>query len=127
MARITPTPSAPTGGKKYTWANLVPGDYGASVEIPYLGDRTIQVTGTIGTGSPAYTIYGSNLDAAVDTDPTSVSPKLWEPLTDPNGNAMTKTALSGEQILENYQYFTVAVTGGTGTSLTFTLLSKGNK
>lgn len=84
---------------------------GDAVEMPGNSDRSIQVAGT--WGSATLVVQGSN-------DGTN-----WATLTDPQGNALSKTADFIEMISELTRYIRVSTSGGNGTqSLTATLLLK---
>jgi hypothetical protein len=75
-------------------------------------ERCVTVHGTFGAGG-SITIQGSN-------DGTN-----WFALTDPQGNALTKTAAAIEQVLESPLYIRPLVTAGDGTtSLTVILLCR---
>ncbi len=94
-----------------TWTGLVKGDTGQPFENPGWADRTIQITGTFDTATCTW--EGSN-------DGTN-----YVTLTDPQANALSKTAAAIETVLENTRYMRPAVagTGGT-TALTFTLVAR---
>lgn len=98
-----------------TWAGLLNGDDGGPVELPSFPDVSVQITGTFGTGG-SVTLLGSN-------DGTN-----YVALTDPQGNAITKTAAGLEQVEELVRYIKPSVTAGDGTtSLTVTLLARRNR
>jgi len=92
---------------------------GGAIEMPGSADRTIQFLGTFGAGGTII-LQGSNVLAPVagtDTD--------WFTLTDPQGNAISKTAAGGEAVLELTRWVRPKVTAGDGTtSLTALLLVK---
>lgn len=91
------------------WTGLLNGDTGAPLILGIYGDVSVQISGTFGTGG-SVTLQGSN-------DGTN-----WIALTDPQGNAITKTAASIEQFLERTRYIRPSVTAGDGTtSLTVTV------
>lgn len=96
----------------FTWTGLDLDDSGIPIECVGYADRTVQVTGTFGTGG-SVTIQGSN-------DKTN-----WFALTDPQGNAITKTAAGLELIMEAPLYLRPIVTAGDGTtSLTVSILCR---
>ena len=98
-----------------TWTGLLNGDDGSSWEGPDCADRSVAVTGTFGTGG-SITIQGSN-------DGTN-----WFALTDPQGNAITKTAAALEQITEITKFVRPIVTAGDGTtSLVATMYARRNR
>lgn len=106
-----------------TWSGLLNGDDGAPIEVGDLSDKSVHIYGTFGaTGS--VTIYGSNDPADLAKVPGAGTDN-WVALTDPQGNAITKTAKSIEQILENTLYMACKVTAGDGTtSLTVAIAGK---
>ncbi len=85
------------------WTGLLNGDDGSAWEGPDFADRSVVVTGTFGTGG-SITVQGSN-------DGTN-----WFALTDPQGNAITKTAAGLEQITEITKFVRPIVTAGDGTT-----------
>lgn len=68
------------------------------------GDRHVQIgtSGTTGFGTGTVVVQGSN-------DGTN-----WFSLTDPQGNAISKTTASLETIMETPLYTRAAITGATG-------------
>lgn len=96
----------------FTWTGLLNGDTGAAIELDDWGDRTIQFTGTFGTGG-TIVLQGSNDNSN------------WFSLTDPQGNAISKTAAGMETVMETPRYTRVSVTAGDGsTSLTAILFAR---
>ena len=85
------------------WVGLLNGDTGDAVEMAAWPDRSVQVHGTFGTGG-SITFQGSN-------DGTN-----WFALTDPQGNAITKTAAGLEAVTELTRYIRPSVTAGDGTT-----------
>jgi hypothetical protein len=79
-------------------------DDGSSIELHQYSDRSVQVTGTFGTGG-SVAIEGSNDDGVT-----------WKVLTDPQGNALNITAAGIEQITEITQKVRPRVTAGDGTT-----------
>jgi hypothetical protein len=74
----------------FEWSPLTTTDnYGSPVELPGWPDRSIQLTGTLGTGG-AVTIYGSNR-----AQPNLANDDDWFVLTDPQGNNIVLNALKG--------------------------------
>ena len=87
-------------------------DAGSPVELPNYSDRSVQVTGTFGTGG-SVRIEGS-------LDGTN-----YATLTDPQGNALDVTAAKIEAISEAVRYIRPRVTAGDGTTtLVVTILFK---
>lgn len=97
-----------------TWTAMGNADTGTSVPISSASDRSVQVEGTF--GGATVTIQGSN-------DGTN-----YQTLTDPQGNALTWTSANRlEQIEEITRYVRAITSGGTGTSVTVTMLLRGQK
>lgn len=94
-----------------SWASISTlNDTGIAVEMSGSSVRSIQFTGTFGVGGTII-LQGSN-------DGTN-----YATLTDPQGNAISKTAAGIEQIEEVTRYIRPLVSAGDGTtSLTATLL-----
>jgi len=94
------------------WTGLLNGDTGEAIELVDYADRTATITGTFGTGG-SITMQGSNDNSN------------WFSLTDPQGNAITKTAAGMEIIVEAPLYIRPSVTAGDGTtSLTVQILCR---
>lgn len=103
-----------------TWTGLLNGDTGKPFVCPHRADKSVQVTGTFGTGGNCR-IQGTNAQV-YDTVPAAVS-ATWATLADPQGNALDVTAAKVEQLLENTNAVRPNITAGDGTtSLTVTLL-----
>lgn len=95
------------------WTGLLNTDTGAPFERTDYSDRSVQVTGTFGTGG-TLVIQGSN------------NGTNWSTLTDPQGNALSFTAAGLEQVQELVRFLRPNVTGGDGTtSLVVTMLARG--
>lgn len=86
-----------------TWSGLLNGDDGDPVEMAGSNDRSIQFTGTFGTGG---TIVFEGSNDGVN----------WVTLSDPQGNTISKTSASLEAILELTRYVRPRVTAGDGTT-----------
>lgn len=83
-----------------TWAAMGNADTGVAIEMPGSSDRSVQFSGTFGTATVV--LQGSN-------DGTN-----WVTLTDPQGNAISKTAASIEMIAELTRYIRPVTSGGGG-------------
>lgn len=95
-----------------SWSGLLNGDDGAPLEAVGHADKTVQITGTFGVGG-TIVIEGSN-------DGTN-----YATLTDPQGNAISKTAAAIEMIAEHTRYIRPRVTAGDGTtSLVVTMMGR---
>ncbi|MFO1465859.1 MAG: hypothetical protein U1F35_05375 [Steroidobacteraceae bacterium] len=105
-------PNANRNGLLIAWTGLLLNDTGEPTEAVDFADRTVQISGTFGTGGSC-TLEGSN-------DGSS-----WFALTDPQGNNITKTAAALEVIEEGPRYIRPNVTAGDGTTnLTVTLWAR---
>lgn len=93
----------PGEGFLVTWAGLLNGDDGQPYNGHGLGDRSVQFVGTFGAGG-TIVFEGSN-DAAT-----------YASLTDPQGNAISKTATGIEQVMEAARQVRPRVTAGDGTT-----------
>lgn len=105
----------PIGASAYlvSWAAMANGDSGDPVKFAGAADRSIQVNGTFGVGGTVV-LEGSN-----DGGTT------WFTLTDPQGNAISKTANALEAVSEVTVLVRPRVTAGDGTtSLLAYLLAK---
>lgn len=85
------------------WTGLDSDDSGSPAEVLDYPDKTVTITGTFGTGG-SITMQGSNDNSN------------WFSLTDPQGNAITKTAAAMELISECPRYIRPLVTAGDGTT-----------
>lgn len=118
MATVTPTIThAIDGGVEdvyiVQWTPMGNADTGVAVRMAGGSDRSVQIEGTFGAATVV--IQGSN-------DGTN-----YQPLTDPQGNAISKTTASIEAISELTRYVRATTSGGSGTALTVTLLIKGQR
>jgi hypothetical protein len=96
-------------GHVVQWTGLLNGDDGSPIDLPGSTLRSVQFTGTFGTGG-TIVIEGSN-------DGTN-----YVTLTDLQGNSISKTAAAIEGIQEVTRYIRPRVTGGDGaTDLVATL------
>jgi hypothetical protein len=96
------------------WANMPNSEEGSAIELANFADRSVQVTGTFGTGGNVR-IEGS-LDGV-----------NYAPLTDPQGNNLDINTAKIEAITELVRYIRPRVTDGDGTTeLTVTMLLKGS-
>lgn len=97
-----------------SWSALVTGtnDTGEPFECPGAADRSVQLTGTLGTGG-VITMQGSNAAspaaAAASTD--------WGDLHDLDGNTLTLDAIGQlKQVREICRWIRPRITAGDGTS-----------
>lgn len=107
MATRTPTiTDLNTFGERshvVVWTGLLNGDDGTPVQLYGSTIRSMQITGTFGSGGTIL-VEGSN-------DGTN-----YATLTDPQGNAISKTAASIEAIEEVTRYIRPRVSAGDGTT-----------
>jgi hypothetical protein len=103
MAVITEARTAVKGFGEYahviSWTPLANGDSGEPVEMPGSHVRSVQIVGTFGTGG-TIVFEGSNDGVNYVT------------LTDPQGNAISKTAAGIEQVQEATRFIRPRVTAG---------------
>jgi hypothetical protein len=91
-----------------TWSALTTTNTsGSPIPASEWADRTIQFAGTFGAGGTV------KLQGTLDADPLSSN---YVDLADPQGNAISKTALSIEAVLELVQWVKPVVTAGDGTT-----------
>lgn len=111
MAVVTPTVEQLHGGAKLvTWAALANGDTGAPVHLPEYGDRSVQLSGTLGVGG-ACTVQGSN------ESPTTTTPSIYGTVTDPGLTAIVLNAVGAiETILDPTVWVRPNITAGDGTT-----------
>lgn len=87
----------------YEWLAVANGDQGAPIELFNLVDLTVTIEGTFSTGGSC-TLQGSN------------DGSTWHSLTDPQGNAITKTAAGIEVVTEAPRYVRPTITAGDGST-----------
>ena len=87
----------------YEWVAVANGDTGAPIQTFNLVDLCVTIEGTFSVGGSC-TLKGSN-------DGTN-----YYALTDPQGNAITKTAAGIEMVTEAPRYIRPLVTAGDGTT-----------
>ena len=99
-----------------TWGPLLNTDDGVAFERTEMSDRSVQVTGTFGTGG-TLVIEGSN-------DGTN-----WRTLNDPQGTALSFTVAGLRQVQELTRLLRPRVTAGDGTTnlVCTMILRKGNR
>jgi hypothetical protein len=105
--------------KLVVWTLLDGDDSGQAVFLPQYSDKCVQILGTFDSSS--ITMYGSNDVDRVRTDLAAgtlfgSATAAWTALTDPQGNAITKTAEAIEQILENPAYICPVNSSGGGSA-----------
>jgi hypothetical protein len=115
--RVKTDTSADTFGDNaqyVTWAGLTvaANDVGEKFECPGAADRSVQLTGTLGTGGEV-TMQGSNVAAPADAfDSTD-----WAVLNDLDGNPLTLSAIGElKQVREVSRWIRPFISGGDGSS-----------
>ena len=112
MAAINPTTrEGPAKTFIVEWV-LGAGDTGVPIDYPGAADRTVQIIGNFG---------GATVEMQGTLEQTPVT---WLPVTDAQGNAISKTEASLEAITELVRWIRPIVTGGTGTAVTILLLMR---
>jgi hypothetical protein len=101
MAAIAATVTDIYLGKIYRWTPLTAADTATAIEVAGYVDKSVQFTGTFGNATVV--MKGSN-DGAI-----------FENLTDPQGNDISKTAADLEQITEATRHIQPTFSGGDGT------------
>ena len=107
MAVVNPTITYPNGDTsviKVVWAAMANGDTGAPFKLAQWADRSVHVYGTFGAGGTMI-LKGSNNDGT-----------SYIALTEPQGNAISKTAESIEAITEIVEKVRPEITAGDGTT-----------
>lgn len=98
-------------GAIFTWSAIPTGDEGDAQETIDLADRSVAFTGTF--GGATVVLQGSNDGAN------------WFTLTDPFGNAISRTTAGLVQVLEFTRFVRPAVSGGSGAAITVVLMALG--
>lgn len=114
MAVITPTVTRITPGVDawlITWASIGDSDTCTAVAMPEGNEKSVQISGTFNSATIVF--QGSNNGSDYAT------------LTDPQGNAISKTAAAIEAVSEHTRYIKPATSGGTSSAVTVTVLVKG--
>lgn len=96
-----------------TWPAMGNADTGTAVAMSGAADRSVQIEGTF--AGATVVLQGSN------------DGSNWQSLTDPQGNAISKAAAALEQISELTRYIRPTTSGGGGSSITVTVLLKGQR
>lgn len=123
---VVPVVMIPTGSNPFAangvviheWVGLAAsGDVGVWVAVPHFSDKTVQVSGSFGTGGVV------DIEGSID-DPTEAAP-AFETLADPQGNDISIATADKklETILDNCVFIRPRMTAGSGASLTVRLLS----
>ena len=119
MAVIDPTWQVPAAGcRVYQWATLLADDTGEPVRLVYYQDKSVQL-GTVGgntDGGATIVLQGSN-DPLADPAAVGHTNAVWFTLTDPQGNAISRTTSAKiEEVTENPLWVRPVVTGGDETT-----------
>lgn len=105
MSDITPTVTQSGDGsvKYFVFEGIGDGDTGTPIPFAEWADRSVQIVGTFGSGGTV-AWEGSN-DGVT-----------WATLSDPQGNAISKTGAALEQVAEITKWARPHVTAGDGTT-----------
>lgn len=116
MAAITPSVT-PVEGDLYArgvvlvqWVGIGDSDTCVAAQVLDFADRSVQIAGTFGAAT--IKLQGSN-------DGTN-----YADLTDPQGNAISKTTAAIEAVMELTRYMKPVTSGGTGSAITVTVLAR---
>lgn len=110
----------PHGTVLVEWLGMAGDDTGEPVQLGNFGDKSVHVSGTIGTS--AVTLQGTN-----EVDGAGV-PVNWVGIKSPDSVAISYTALpDGDQLLENFRFIRPNVSTGTGTGIKVTVYGRKNK
>lgn len=101
---VTLYPDPDIAIRRVAWLAVPNGNTGEAVAMGEYADRSVQVTGTFGTGG-SVSLQGSNDDGAT-----------WVTLTDPAGSAVTFTGAGLKQVLQSTQKLRCSVTAGDGST-----------
>lgn len=96
-----------------SWETMGNADTGTAIEMIEASDKSVQIVGTF--GSATVVLQGSN-------DGTN-----WATLSDPQGNAISKTSAAIEQVLEHTRYIRPVTSGGTGTDVDVIVFMRGQR
>ena len=123
MATVAASARAEMNGQgwSYTWSPLTAANAdGAPVPVPgRRGDTTVAIYGTFNTGSVA--IQGTLATAEEILADTAT----WFPVTDPQGNAIAKTAAAIETITEACTHLRPLMSGAGTDSITVRIYGRG--
>jgi hypothetical protein len=103
------------GAVIYRWADLGNADDGSPVSIPYAADNVIQIEGTFGGATCVF--EGSN-------DGTNWHTLHSERISSNSSMTLSVTSAALRHVLEQAVYLRPKTSGGTGTSLTVTMVSR---
>lgn len=110
-----------------TWEGLDGDDTGRPVRLPWESDKTVQLGAGGGNthGGSTTILQGSN-DVRADPDHADHSNAVWFTLTDPQGNAISRTTSALlEQVQENCLWYRPSQSGGTAGDIDVIIVAKG--
>lgn len=93
------------------WEGMTTNDTGMPVNVALWADKSIHIFGNFGSG--ATVVWQGSNDPRANPKHDDHASATWLTLTDPQGNALSKTAEAIEQVLENTWWVRPKVTGGT--------------
>lgn len=110
--------------KVLAWEGLTTNDTGRPLNIGLWADKSVHFLGNFGSGATVV-LQGSNDPRANPAHADHASAE-WVTLTDPQGNALSKTAAGLEQVMENVWWIRPSVTGGTSPDIDVVIKMKRN-
>lgn len=116
MAEINAQRTMAGGGTyRHTWASVASADTVTAAKFPANADRTVQFTGDFDGATVGF-------EASLLASP---GVNDWFPVTDLQGNAVSKASASAEFVTENAVWYRPTFTGGGGSqAITVTMLSR---
>ena len=114
MATITATHDARKGWETWTWTAITSGDTASAVDVG---------------GNLGAIYFGGTFDSATVVMKGSLNGSNYVAMTDPQGNALSKTAEALEQFEERVRFMQPTHSGGSGSqSLTIVVfIAKGDR
>jgi hypothetical protein len=108
------------------WVWVIDGDdTGLPVKFAKHSDKTVQID-SASFGTATVVLEGSN-DLRADPNHADHANAVWLTLTDPQGNAISKTANSVETVMENTLWVRPKATGDAGDALTINVRLLGRR
>lgn len=123
MATIEQTKydSGVTNIEHQAWVGLANGDEGRSFKFVKPTDKTYHAFGDFGGG--VLTFYGSN-DQRADPDHDDHASAQWFTLKNTFADSIALSSAGGGVVAENPLWYKVALSGGAGGSVTFSMAAK---
>lgn len=127
-AYTLPSPKA-DGVMIVFWEGVTTAAPGLPVRLPFYTDKCVQLGAYGGNthGDSTTVMQGSN-DPAADPAHADYATSVWFTLTDPQGNAISRTTTAKiEQIMENPLWVRPVPSGGTDDDIDVILVCKGTR